>query len=204
MKQIKPQKIKQMTLFAILAAILIVMSITPIGYLKIGIVEISFLTIPVTIGAVLLGPAGGATLGLVFGVTSFMQCFGMSVFGTALLEINPFYTFVVCIVPRVLMGLLVGLIFKAISKVDKAKIVCYAVASLSGAILNTVLFMVLLVICFYNSDYIQIFVTALGTTNVFAFACAFVGINAVFEAIVGFVISFPVTKSIARYSKKLM
>jgi len=204
MKQIKPKKIQQMTLFAILAAILIVMSITPIGYLKIGIVEISFLTIPVTIGAVLLGPAGGATLGLVFGVTSFMQCFGMSVFGTALLGINPFFTFILCIVPRVLTGLLVGLIFKVISKVDKAKIVCYAVASLSGAILNTVLFMILLIVCFYNTEYIQGFVSTFGTTNIFAFAFAFAGINAVFEVIAGFVISFPVTKSIARYSKKLM
>ena len=33
------------------------------------------MTIPVVIGAMILGPAGGAVLGLVFGLTSFYQCF---------------------------------------------------------------------------------------------------------------------------------
>ena len=202
MKQIKSQKIQTMALFAILAAIVVVMSITPLGYLKIGLLEISFLTIPVTIGAVLLGPASGAALGFVFGITSFIQCFGMSAFGATLLGINPFYTFILCIVPRVLMGLLTGLIFKWIAKVDKTKIVSYAVASMSGAILNTVLFMSLFVLCFYNTEFVQGTVTALGTTNVFAFAAAFVGSNAFFEAIVAFLVSFPVTKAVARYSKR--
>ena len=202
MKQIKSQKISTMVLFAILAAIVIVMSITPLGYLKAGVVEISFLTIPVTIGAILLGPGGGAALGFVFGLTSFIQCFGMSVFGATLLGINPFYTFIVCIVPRVLMGLLTGLIFKWIAKVDKTKIFCYAVASMSGAILNTILFMTVLLLCFYKTDYLQGMVTAFGTTNIFSFSAAFVTINAVFEAIVGFVVSFPVTKAVAKYSKR--
>lgn len=204
MNQVKTQKVRKMVLFAILAAILIVMSITPLGYLKIGILEISFLTIPVTIGAVLMGPAVGAALGFVFGLTSFIQCFGMSAFGAMLLGINPVYTFILCIIPRVLTGLLVGLIFKSIEKVDKTKIISYAVASLSGAILNTVLFMITLLLCFYNTDYIQGIVTTMGATNVWSFCVVFVGLNGVLEAIVGFAVAFPVTKAVAKYSQKLM
>jgi len=204
MKQIKSQKISRMVLFAILAAIVVVMSITPLGYFKAGIIEISFLTIPVTIGAILMGPAGGAALGFVFGLTSFSQCFGISAFGAVLLGINPFYTFILCVVPRTLMGLLTGLIFKWIAKADKTKVVSYAVASISGAILNTILFMITLVLCFYNAEYIQGIVTSLGATNVFSFMALFAGFNSILEAIVAFLVSFPVTKAVARYSKKLV
>ncbi len=79
---------------ALLVAIIIVMSYTPLGYLKTLGVEISFLMVPVAIGAIMLGPAVGAFLGAVFGISSFLQCFGISQFGTMLLSINPIFTFI--------------------------------------------------------------------------------------------------------------
>ena len=47
------------------------------------------MTVPVAVGAIILGPKGGAICGLAFGITSFMQCFGMGAFGTMLFSINP-------------------------------------------------------------------------------------------------------------------
>lgn len=91
---------------AILSAIIILMSFTPLGYLKVGVIEITFIMIPVAVGAILMGPATGAFLGGVFGITSFMQAvFGLSPFGVALLQINPFYLFTLAMVPRILDGL---------------------------------------------------------------------------------------------------
>ena len=69
------EKIRKMTVTAVLAALIVVLSFTPLGYLKIGVVSITFIMIPVVIGAVMEGPATGALLGLVFGATSFIQCF---------------------------------------------------------------------------------------------------------------------------------
>ena len=46
----------------------------------------------VVIGAIILGPTAGAILGGVFGITSFIQCFGISAFGTLLFGINPVLT----------------------------------------------------------------------------------------------------------------
>lgn len=74
------QKLVRLVLTALLTALIIVMAFTPLGYLKAGAIEITFITIPVIIGAVLLGPVGGLFLGAVFGITSFIQCFGMSTF----------------------------------------------------------------------------------------------------------------------------
>ena len=65
------QKLVRLVLTALLTALIIVMAFTPLGYLKAGAIEITFITIPVIIGAVLLGPVGGLFLGAVFGITSF-------------------------------------------------------------------------------------------------------------------------------------
>ena len=68
---------RRMVLLAMLSCILLVMSFTPLGYLPIGPLAISLNMIPVAIGAVALGPGGGAFLGAVFGITSCLQCVGI-------------------------------------------------------------------------------------------------------------------------------
>ena len=123
--------------------------------MKTAAFEITFMTIPVVVGAIILGPSAGAILGGAFGITSFIQCFGLSPFGTALFAINPFFTAFTCIVPRVLMGFLAGVIFKVLINHDKTKILSFGIASLSGAVLNTIFFMASLMIFFGNSELIQ-------------------------------------------------
>ena len=70
----KRSKIKKIALYGILSAIIIIMSFTPLGFLKIPAlaIEITLLSIPVAIGAALLGPAGGLVCGTLFGLMSFV------------------------------------------------------------------------------------------------------------------------------------
>ena len=89
---------------ALLTAIILIMAFTPVGYIRTLGLEITLIVVPVAIGAVTLGPAAGAVLGGIFGVTSFVQCFGMSHFGAMLLSINPVLTFLVCVPTRILTG----------------------------------------------------------------------------------------------------
>ena len=96
---------RTLTTLGILTAIILVMTFTPLGYIKTMGLEITLLHIPVILGAALTGPAGGMVLGAVFGFTSFFQCFGLSTFGTTLFSINPAGTFIVCVIPRILLGL---------------------------------------------------------------------------------------------------
>ena len=99
---------------AMMIAIILLMSFTPLGYLRTPGLSITLLTIPVAVGAIILGPKGGAVCGLAFGATSFyMAVTGSSAFAAALFNINPFGTFIVCIVARVLEGWITGLIFAA-------------------------------------------------------------------------------------------
>lgn len=193
------EKTRKLVQMAILIAIMLIMAFTPLGYLKVGMIEISFMTIPVVIGAILLGPTAGATLGGVFGLTSFIQCFGMSAFGAALLSINPVLTFLVCMVPRILMGYLAGVIFQVLHRTDKTKILSFAVSSLSGAVLNTIFFVGLLMLLFGSSDYIM---GMRGGMSLLSFLAAFVGVNGVVEAIVAFILGTAISKALVQFLPK--
>ena len=61
----KHQKTLKLVETAMLAAIVVLMSFTPIGYLKIGALSITFIMIPVVIGGITVGPAAGAVLGAI-------------------------------------------------------------------------------------------------------------------------------------------
>jgi len=200
-KQQANSKILFMTELGVLVAIIILMAFTPIGYIKTAGLEITLITIPVIVGAITLGPVAGLILGTVFGVTSFLQCvMGISAFGVALLGINPFFCFLVCVPTRMLMGLLTGLIFKALKNL---KNVSYPITSICGALLNTLFFMSTLMACFWNTDLIQGFAEAMGKTSILPFVVAFVGINGLVEAICCFVIAAAISKALDTFVKKM-
>ncbi len=187
---------KQFVEMALLTAVILLLAFTPIGYIRTFGLEITLIVVPVTVGAVTLGPAAGAVLGAVFGITSFIQCFGMSPFGAVLLGINPFATFVVCVVSRILMGWLTGLIYQALKNVRQIKKAAVVIANLIGPFLNTCFFMGTLVLCFYHTEYIQGLAQSMKVSNVFAFIVAFVGVNGVIEAAVCFVVGSTISKAL--------
>jgi len=143
---------KKLVLFAVLAAILIIMAFTPIGYLKVGVVEITFMMIPVIICAAATGIFYGAMAGLVFGLTSFIQCFGMSPFGALLLELNPILAFLGCVIPRVLLGVFAALVFKGLSKTKLPTLLTDVITMLSSAIVHTVVFVALLILSYGRTE----------------------------------------------------
>ena len=184
-------KLRGMTQTAILAAIIFVMAFTPVGYLKIGPVSITFIMLPVVIGSIVVSPSSGAVLGGIFGLTSFIQCFGMDAFGTTLLGINPVFTFIMCFIPRILAGWLPGLIYRALIKIDKTRIVSYMAASLSGALINTVLFVGTLVLFFGSSEYLRQF-----GDSIWAIISVLVTFNAAIEAGVCLVVGGALAKAL--------
>lgn len=171
----------QITLLGLMVAILLLMAYTPLGYLNIGPLAISFNMIPVAISAITMGPVGGAVAGAVFGLTSFGQCIGiggLSGMGAALFAINPTLAFIQRFLPRLVDGILLGYIFSGVRKKTKNIYVSCAVTGFLSAFLNTLFFMGMLVGLFGNTEYVQ---GLMGGKNVIVFICTFVGVNAVCE-----------------------
>ena len=193
---------RSMVELALMSAIIIVMAMTPLGYLKTPVLNITLLTIPVAVGAIILGPKGGAILGAVFGATSFAQAVSGGGGMTAILfQTNPLGVTFLCFVPRILEGFLCGLIFTVLKK-TKMKKASYYIAGISCPVLNTVLFMGTIILMFYQTDYIQSLVSSLGVSNPLAFVIALVGIQGVIEAAVCGVLSGTVAMALSRALKR--
>ena len=174
--------VRYMVTLAMLTAILLVMAMTPLGTLPIGPLSVSFIMIPVAIGAIMLGPVGGMIMGAIFGVASYLQCFGIGIpsgMGAILVEIDPFLAFVQRFVPRALAGLLCGFVYSGSKKLFNSTVAGY-VTGFCAALFNTILFMLSLVLLFGSTDYIQ---DLIGGQNIIIFICTFVGIQAVVEMI---------------------
>ena len=186
---------------ALMSAIIIVMAMTPLGYLRTPVLSITLLTIPVAVGAIILGPKGGAFLGAVFGATSFAQALSGAGMTAILLQTNPLGVLFLCFVPRIIEGFLCGLIAKLLRKTRLKKTAFY-IAGISCPVLNTILFMGTVVILFYQTDYIQTLVSTLGAKNPIGFVITLVGIQGVIEAIICGLVSGTVSMTLAKVLKR--
>ncbi len=200
-------KTKNMVLMGMLICILVLMALTPLGYLKVGPVSITFNMIPVSIAAIAIGKKGGAILGGVFGLTSFLSCLGLIVpldpFGATLLSINWFYTLIVCMVPRILDGFLAGVVAESLLKASKNRSLAYGITGFFAALFNTIFFMSALVLLFGQTEFIKgIWDTIAAGKNVIVFICAFVGLNAIVEIIASTLITYGITFGL--YKAKLV
>lgn len=153
----KQSKTMRLTLMGLFAAVLLLMAYTPLGYLNIGPLAITFNVIPVALAAITLGPVGGAAMGAVFGLTSFLQCIGVggtSAMGAMLFGINPVLAFIQRFIPRLLDGFLLGYVFRYSRKAVGDRIACM-ITGFCSAFFNTAFFMSLLVLLFGNTSYVQ-------------------------------------------------
>ena len=139
---------KNLTLTAILVAVMLLFGFTPIGYIPIGIVQVTLMCLPVIIGTLVLGLRTGFILGIVFAVTSLAQL----LMGTSVLfnMLVPNLTFgwdmvailLIIFIPRLLVGPLTYLTYKGIG--PKRGKLAVGIASAVGSLTNTVLFLVML------------------------------------------------------------
>ena len=177
-------RVSRMVLLAVLVAVLVVLAHVNIP-MPMGL-SITFNMIPVAIAAMAMGIPGGAIIGGAFGLISFLQCYGIcgvSGMGAALVSANPGFgfaclMFVQRFVSRVLVGVLAALVFRALQKTKQPMYVKGLVTGFSAALLNTLLFMSLLVILFSQTSYMQ---NQMAGRTVLAYLVASVGINAVVE-----------------------
>lgn len=196
------KNIRYLTQLALLVAIELVLWQTPLGYLRIGALSVSFMTVPVAIGAMIMGPAAGALLGGVFGVTSMIDTFMVPGMKLILFQLNPFGWVMFVLVARILCGLLCGLVFRALKKALNGNTVACAVSAVSCPFFNTLFFMGFMMLFYYGSDYIQNMCTTLQVGNPITLILAMVGVQGVVEMLVCGVVGTIVVKALSHYLKQ--
>ena len=197
----KNQKIIKLVELAILFALVIVLQ----SISSFGLVTISLCLIPITLGAMILGPKGGAILGFAFGViAAFWGIVGKDGFTFLLFNANPVMTVVICLVKGTMAGLVAGLLYQAISK-SKSKgsqLIASIVAAISVPVVNTGLFIAGCLII--KEDVVSVCgELGLDTTNYIALLfLTLIGVNFFVEFGVNAVFSPALNKIVAIVTKK--
>lgn len=123
---------RKLTVAALLSALVVVMSFTPLGFLPTPGLNITLLHIPTIIAAMIEGPVIGMIVGLVFGISSITE---------AVLMPNPFsfvfYNPLISVLPRVLIGLITYYVYSFVKKVTKNNTISYITGAIAGTITNT-------------------------------------------------------------------
>lgn len=131
-------KIKRLVGIASLAAVVIVLQLiaTYLPFTKLfgGTISITLALIPIVVGAILYGPAGGAILGAVMGVMVIVDPSTLSVF----MPHNPAATIILCLLKSAAAGAVSGLLFKVLYK--KNFVLAVVLAAVSVPVINTGLF----------------------------------------------------------------
>ena len=194
----KKGNLRYLTELALVVAIELAMLATGLTSIPVGPLVMSFATVPIAVGAMLLGPAAGGVLGLVFGCTSLYDAItGRSLMTNAFFLVSPVHTVILCVGMRVLMGVLAGLVVQAFRKLDRTDTVCYFLGGLCTPLLNTLLFMGYIVLVFYQTAYVQERVAVLGATGPLMFVILSVGVQGLVEAVVGLVVGGGIAKGVA-------
>ena len=201
-------KTKDMVTTAMFVAIILAMSFVPyLGYIPWGFVNATIIHIPVIIGAILLGPARGAFLCGIFGLTSMIN----NTFNPNLTSFvfSPFYSLgnvhgnfkslIICFVPRILIGVVAYYVYTGIVKLVKKKnsgkssAAALAAAGAAGALTNTLLVMNGIYFLF-GSSYAN--AKGIATDALYGVILSVIGTQGVPEAIVAAVLTAAIGKAL--------
>ena len=183
----KVERMVQLALFVALVVVLQIISaiIPPIA----GLVSITLTLVPVVVGGILLGSAGGAFLGFAFGAIVLINCItGMDPGGNILWNANPIFTAIICFGKGIMAGFIPAVLYGAISAKESGrnkKLVATVVAALSAPIVNTGLFVAGMFLFFKDTLYAW----SGGTDIVIYVLTGLAGVNFLVEFIINTVLS---------------
>ena len=148
---------------ALFTAIIFVLAMVPgLGYIPLGVIRATTIHLPVIVGSVILGPKKGAVLGGMFGLTSlinntitptvtsfvFSPILAMEMMGLK----GALMSFVICFIPRILIGIVPYYVYGGIRKVMKkgksSLMMALGAAGVAGSLTNTLLVMNLIYLLF--------------------------------------------------------
>ena len=198
----KNNDLRTLTRLALLVAIELVMKAIGLGSVPVGPLYMSFLTLPIAIGAMLCGPVEGLILGAVFGILSLTDAIsGRSAMTGTFFSLSPVHTVVLCVGTRMLMGLCCAWVYRFCAKLDKKRIWSFFVGAVSAPVLNTLFFMGYIVLVFYRTEFVQNLVVKKGAANHFMFVVLLVGVQGVAEFLVSGILGGIVARAVDKFVK---
>ena len=131
--------VRQLVVAALLSAITIFLGMTGYGFIPLIIMNATILHIPTIIGSITAGRRVGMIVGFMFGVFSFVRTLqAPSALMLFAVQYNGVADAVICIVPRILIGVIAYELYKHLKLREPVRVATTAVAT---TICHTVLFL---------------------------------------------------------------
>ena len=186
-------KNKKLTGIAIFAAIVVILQLLA-NYITIGQVSITLALIPIAMGAIIYGPLAGLFLGLIQGIVVILAPSTLAVF----MPFSAIGTIIVCLLKSGLAGLVSGLIFKALKKVNFN--LAIILSSIIIPIVNTGLFAISCLTVFL--PLVEEFYQSSDSANVYSYLfLVFIGFNFIIEFVINSALSPTLIKLAKLYDK---
>ncbi len=200
-------KTRNLVLAAVFSAIIVILAFTPLGYIPLGFMNATIIQVPVIIGAIILGPKYGGFLGMMFGLTSLWKNTYMpnptSFVFSPFIKVGEyggnFGSLIICMVPRILVGIVSYYVFRAVLKAlgnkSGKRTIALACAGVVGSLTNTLLVMNLIYFLF-GKEYGQ---AAKGLSDgIYSVIIGIICINGIPEAIVAGILTVAVTQALLK------
>lgn len=150
----KNVKTKKLVLLSMFVAIIFVMDITGIAFIRLPWISLTIIDIPVIIGAIVLGPLSGAVLGGAFGCISMWEATHASsisdIVFSPFISGDPLSSLVMALGARILFGFMAGFIYKILRKHNLNDYLAILISVISGLVIHNV--SVLSCLCFLFPD----------------------------------------------------
>lgn len=183
---------RTMTVTAMLCVISVILSVTPLGYVPIGLLSITIMHIPVIIAAIVEGRTAGIVVGLTFGLTSMIR---------SIIAPTPvsfvFWNPLISVFPRMMIGICSYYAYRAVKKAANNQSLGFIISALAGSFTNTVLVLGGIYV-FYAKRYVE--AGNIPGSLLKFFAGIFVS-NAIPEAVFAALVTLAVCKALGRYIK---
>lgn len=193
------------TLFTLFASVIVLLSMTPLGFIHLGFIKATIVHIPVIIGSILLGPLAGAGLGLIFGINSIINnTMSPSLLSFAFSPLVPVIgttsgsplALVIALVPRIIVGIVPYYIVE--SKLIKNDTFRFGVAGFVGSMTNTLLVMGLITLLFKDAYGVARGIESVAVTKAIL---SVIVVNGIPEAIVSTIITVPLTRALLKVKR---
>lgn len=181
----------------ILIGIIILQSMVPmIGFLPLGVINLTIVHITVIVAAIVLGPNDGALIGLFWGLGTFIRSY---VSPTSPIDTMIFTNPIISVLPRIAVGWIAGLVYKAL-KTKSKKVIAMGISAAIGSLVNTSAVLILMRVI-YASQTAQVYKVPTSALN--NVLLAVVGTNGVPEMIAAIIIVPLIASAILKSNKFL-
>lgn len=186
--------IRRLTQFSLLLSIQIILGVTPLGLITLPVASVTLLHIPVIIGAITMGPLAGALLGGTFGCIALVRASmaavsPIDILFSPFLSGSPIASVVMCLLPRILLGVFAALLFSLLKNRFKNNVWSIGLSAALATMLHTLMVLG----CLY------VFFSAIPLATVFT---TLISLNGLLEILAAVVVTVPVCKALLKYNEK--